>query len=35
MNNRTMTSINFGLVAVLSLVTVGGLAAQQARGAGL
>jgi len=24
-----MTSINFGLVAVLSLVTVGGLAAQQ------
>ena len=29
MNNRTTTSINFGLVAVLSLVTVGGLAAQQ------
>ncbi|HEX9486368.1 MAG TPA: PepSY domain-containing protein [Gemmatimonadales bacterium] len=29
MKNRTMTSINFGLVAVLSLVTGGGLAAQQ------
>jgi uncharacterized membrane protein YkoI len=29
MKNRTLTSITFGFAAVLSIVTVGGLAAQQ------
>jgi uncharacterized membrane protein YkoI len=32
MKNRIMTSISLGLVAVLSLATVGGLAAQQPAG---